>query len=701
MPSERHTRPRITLAITLLALLLTQLPAGATPEEPTWPGMPPEPEHETSTDTADADDVVFRGHGWGHGIGMSQYGAMAQATEGRGYRQILGHYYTDATVRDITGLVSPWLLRGDSLWVNLLGGDVNGVPGATFTPRGGSVRVCQNPPPGLSLERGARNPYVRILEMTLKRRGVFEGTPNILFDRATEDAVETVQRNNGLVVDGVVGPDTINELWPSDGTGDRCFFDVTMPAGDPFSVNAVGSNRCRLSVMAARGSCVAAIKGLTATKRVELAEKSYDGRPQHFADGNIRVRPVRGSVHVVLQTDPETYMRGIAEVPAAWPTQMLKAQAVAARSYAMGQAAAQGPAVRFSAERRAQCHCHLYSTVASQVYSGWNREQEYDGAWADAARSTAGEVMSHPDAGLVTAFYSSSSGGRTENVEEVWGGSAVAYLRSVDDRWARDPDINPYANWTAVISASKVAAALDFGTMTRIVVESRNTSGSADMVRFEGDGVTKRLSGYELRSVLGLRSAYFDVDWEGSASPPGDGGRFTDIDGSVHREDILKLAKAKITLGCNPPTNDLFCPGQAVIRGQMASFLVRALRLPPTDENAFVDDGDTVYEDDINSLAAARITRGCNPPQNDLYCPHDTLSRGQMAAFLVRALRLPSTDQDFFVDDEASIFEDEINRLAAAGITRGCNPPANDRYCGTQRVTRAQMASFLVRALDL
>lgn len=71
-----------------------------------------------------------------------------------------------------------------------------------------------------------------------------------------------------------------------------------------------------------------------------------------------------------------------------------------------------------------------------------------------------------------------------------------------------------------------------------------------------------------------------------------------------------------------------------------------------------------------------------------------------MAAFLVRSLGL--TDDgggNGFSDDDGLVFEDDIARLAAADITRGCNPPANDRFCPTQVVTREQMAAFLHRAL--
>jgi hypothetical protein len=73
-----------------------------------------------------------------------------------------------------------------------------------------------------------------------------------------------------------------------------------------------------------------------------------------------------------------------------------------------------------------------------------------------------------------------------------------------------------------------------------------------------------------------------------------------------------------------------------------------------------------------------------------------------MAAFVVRAFGYTSgLGADLFGDDDTSIFEGDIDRLGTAGITKGCNPPANDRYCPDRVVTRAEMASFLARALDL
>ncbi len=137
----------------------------------------------------------------------------------------------------------------------------------------------------------------------------------------------------------------------------------------------------------------------------------------------------------------------------------------------------------------------------------------------------------------------------------------------------------------------------------------------------------------------------------------------------------------------------VYCPNAPVTRAQMAMFLDRAMELPPTEEDFFSDDDGVTGEGSINRLAAAGITGGCSPTR---YCPKANVTRAQMAAFLVRALDLPpATTADRFRDDDSSTHEADIDSLAEAGITGGC---AAERFCPTAPVTRAQMAAFLFRA---
>jgi hypothetical protein len=190
-----------------------------------------------------------------------------------------------------------------------------------------------------------------------------------------------------------------------------------------------------------------------------------------------------------------------------------------------------------------------------------------------------------------------------------------------------------------------------------------------------------------LRSSLGILSLIVLL---AADLPPG--GTFTDDNGNPHEPNIEALFAAGITSGC---AHSRFCPSEAVTRGQMAAFLSRALSLAHTSTNHFTDDEGSPYEDFINRLAQSGITTGCNATS---FCPNHPITREQMAAFLVRGYGYGEAPIDRFLDDENSGFEDEINRLASAGITTGC---AADRFCPTEAVLRDQMATFLVRAENL
>ena len=170
------------------------------------------------------------------------------------------------------------------------------------------------------------------------------------------------------------------------------------------------------------------------------------------------------------------------------------------------------------------------------------------------------------------------------------------------------------------------------------------------------------------------------------------GGTFIDDNGSVHEGDIEAIRAAGITNGCGA---DRYCPIQAVPRDQMAAFLDRALALPSTNMDFFSDDGASPFQGSINRVASAGISLGCAEGR---YCPAANVTRAEMASFLVRAFDLTAGTANQFSDDDGSTFEADIDALASAGITKGC---AAGQYCPHGAVTRAQMASFLGRALGL
>lgn len=182
--------------------------------------------------------------------------------------------------------------------------------------------------------------------------------------------------------------------------------------------------------------------------------------------------------------------------------------------------------------------------------------------------------------------------------------------------------------------------------------------------------------------------------------PPG--GTFVDDDGDTHEGAIEALFAEGITKGCDE-RQIFYCADDAMTRGEMAAFLDRSLTLPAASQDYFSDDDSSIFENSINRIAEAGITLGCNPPENTDFCPNRPITRAEMATLLARAFpeQMPPSAADAFGDDGSNVHHSAINLIAAAGITKGCNPPENTSFCPDERVTRGQMASFLGRALGL
>jgi len=175
---------------------------------------------------------------------------------------------------------------------------------------------------------------------------------------------------------------------------------------------------------------------------------------------------------------------------------------------------------------------------------------------------------------------------------------------------------------------------------------------------------------------------------------------YDDIAASAHEAAIDCLLWWGLTQG---QTAGSYAPAGTVTRGQMASFIARLLvaggvALPQDPPDSFADDDGTTHELAINQLAAVGVVAGTAVGQ---FSPSSAVSRGQMATFMVNAheaiigIRLTS-DQDFFADFD-SVHQEAINALAQAGVAVG----SGGLYRPHDTVTRAQMASFIVRLLDL
>jgi len=179
------------------------------------------------------------------------------------------------------------------------------------------------------------------------------------------------------------------------------------------------------------------------------------------------------------------------------------------------------------------------------------------------------------------------------------------------------------------------------------------------------------------------------------------GAKFNDVAlSNLFFNEIGKLSARGITLGCGDGN---YCPSSPVSREQMAAFIIRAMGTfnPSTPgQQRFTDVPPTnLFYAFIEEMALRGITQGCG---GNNYCPSAPVNRDQMAAFIIRALGhfnpVEPSGQRFDDVLPANIFYSFIDEMAARGITRGCG---GANYCPSDSVTREQMAAFLVRAFNL
>jgi stage II sporulation protein D len=334
---------------------------------------------------------VIQGRGWGHGVGMSQWGANGFARRGHDYRRILTHYYRGATI--------------------------------------------------------GRAPIARV-------RVLLAGSKPAL--TISSEAPFRVRDAKGRVKT-LVGKHVI---------------------GGGLKVKARGAKR-----RAALAPPLVFLPG---------AEPLWLGRRYR---GTIQVDRVGRRLRAINVVKLEQYLYGVvpAEVPDDWAAEVLKAQAVAARSYAL-------------ATRKMGGAFDLFPDVRSQVYRGVDEEEDSTNAAVD---ETAGEVLTYGGR-LVTAYFHSTSGGRTASVVDVWPGSKpTPYLVGVDDPY---DSISPHHTWGPVVmAAERLKRALKAPGRLLDVRTTVNGSSRADTVVGVGTGGEASAKASDLRRELGLRSTWFRV----------------------------------------------------------------------------------------------------------------------------------------------------------------------------------------------
>lgn len=172
------------------------------------------------------------------------------------------------------------------------------------------------------------------------------------------------------------------------------------------------------------------------------------------------------------------------------------------------------------------------------------------------------------------------------------------------------------------------------------------------------------------------------------------GGTFVDDDGNVHEPAIEALVAAGITEGCG---ENRYCPADPVTRGEMASFITRGVAgLEGATRDWFPDDESSIHESNIDVVAENEIALGY---PDGTYRPDASVTRGEMASFLSRAITdLAAATRDWFPDDAGNSHEPAINVIAENEITIGY---PDGTYRPQAEITRGEMATMLVRALDL
>lgn len=214
---------------------------------------------------------------------------------------------------------------------------------------------------------------------------------------------------------------------------------------------------------------------------VWIDDRWYRGRTQVVSTGDGLV--------AINHVDLEQYLASVvgAEMIPSWPLESLKAQAVAARTYALRERSKSGTPLY-----------DLGNTTMHQVYKGLNSETNTTQA---AVAATAGQVLTH-NGELILAVYHASSGGHTENVEDVWV-EPLPYLRGVPDFDQGTPSYQ----WTESFSRSDLSSKLSgVGQVTEIIPTKTTRNGRIEALQIRGTQGTRNMEGEAFRRALNLKS---------------------------------------------------------------------------------------------------------------------------------------------------------------------------------------------------
>lgn len=458
------------ISLTMLAALLPASPAAAACPSSGGASVP---------QAADPNgDVVFRGHGFGHGLGMSQYGANGAAKLGCSHEEILERYYSGANLTSdtgsnevVVGIIDPRHQSSASAGIEVI---------ATSSP-----------------DLGARE-----IQWRVDGCGTAANCANQPPPQAKGEVRQVIPDGQGRfrIYKVVNGTRQSTPLWTGGQAGARL---AVLHEGTVITVRPLIDNKVVNQRTVRWGQLELLTTGSTATAGVATSYVRQRVTPGQDVSGTARYQGL------------DRYLWGLGEVPSTFELAAQRAQAVAARTYALRK-------IKSGFDSR--CKCHLVTTQTDQHYTGWSKESEdlrFGRRWRDQVLSTQREVMTY-NGSLISALYSSSHGGHSEHPSYVWGTSNPGYLTPIDDsNWDRATDQtnwkNPYRSWAVGFSWTQLAAKLGFDRVTDITVgspigsPSRHSGVTVSGVK-GGRNVQESWTGWDVRQALGLRSPNFVID---------------------------------------------------------------------------------------------------------------------------------------------------------------------------------------------
>lgn len=376
---------------------------------------------------------IIVGSGWGHGVGLSQYGALGQALDGKSWQDILAHYYPGTNLSD--------------------------------SPSDKQITV------GLSQDKTAV--FVRLDKLSEDAQLEVSIDGNAVATLGSGTVIRIESNSNATVSSG--GADGRAEAR---GSGKKVSFRISTGSG-LINTNSGSPDTNAGSALATPGH----------RYKYGILNVVYggdnDGRPDLYTSISMRLA--------------DEYLLGIGEMSSTWNKAALVAQVVASRSYGLG---------KLNSGLRGNCGCHIYNNATDQVYVGYSKESD---AWRDAVNSAV--TSSNQPAVLtyggkaVTAYFASSTGGRTMSTMDAWGGN-ISWSQSVDDNWSINAR-NPNARWGVRMSQNSMATALGLSNVQSIEVVERYSSGAAKtLVAKDANGGSVTLSGRTFQARMKLKSTY-------------------------------------------------------------------------------------------------------------------------------------------------------------------------------------------------